>query len=220
MDNLARTYSSSVDLPEVYTSLTDTSTVVRKILQTTITVGLITNNVNMESKHELHLIAVDFQERWLDRCKCSLVQSSRFSWGKSFTQGGCSSVKRSIPLPSVVVSTLSLYFVIILITSSIQDTSRSIQLATAPNEALQEVFTVIGSVRQIFFSNFGIFIIFFITIGSVRQTFLPLGSFVFVFSDNWLDDALHQQTSLLLITSGPFHNSHLVGLHLLSELFS
>ena len=56
MDNLARTYSSSVDLPEVYTSLTDTSTVVRKILQTTITVGLITNNVNMESKHELEVM--------------------------------------------------------------------------------------------------------------------------------------------------------------------
>ena len=145
------------------------------------------------------LIAVDFQERWLDRCKCSLVKSSRFSWGKSFTQGGCSSVKRSKSLSSVVVSTLSLYFVIILITSSIQDTSRSIQLATAPNEALQEVFTVIGS---------------------VRQTFLPLASFVFVFFDNWLDDALHQQTSLLLITSGSFHNSHLVGLHLLSKLFS
>ena len=102
------------------------------------------------------LIAVDFQERWLDRCKCSLVKSSRFSWGKSFTQGGCYSVKRSMPLSSVLVSTLSLYFVIILITSSIQDTSRSIQLATAPNEALQEVFTVIGSVRQIFFSNFGL----------------------------------------------------------------
>ena len=95
VDNLARTYSSSVDLPEVYTSLTDTSTVVRKILQTTITVGLITNNVSMESKHEIDLIAVDFQERWLDRCKCSLVKSSRFSWGKSFTQGRCSSLKRS-----------------------------------------------------------------------------------------------------------------------------
>ena len=39
VDNLARTYSSSVDLAEVYTSLTDTSTVVRKILQTTITVS-------------------------------------------------------------------------------------------------------------------------------------------------------------------------------------
>ena len=32
----------------------------------------------------------------------------------------------------------------------IQDTSRSIQLATAPNEALQEVFTIIGSVRRHF----------------------------------------------------------------------
>ena len=43
VDNLARTYSSSVDLAEVYTSLTDTSTVVRKILQTTITVGKLGN---------------------------------------------------------------------------------------------------------------------------------------------------------------------------------
>ena len=108
-------------------------------------------------------------------------------------KGGCYSVKRSMPLSSVVVSTLSLYFVIILITSSIQDTSRSIQLATAPNEALQEVFTVIGSVRQIFFSNFGLVI----TIGLVRKTILSLASFVFVCFHNWLDEALHQKTSLL-----------------------
>ena len=57
VDNLARTYSSSVDLAEVYTSLTDTSTVVRKILQTTITVGeLVELNLDLMQ----YLIAVDF----------------------------------------------------------------------------------------------------------------------------------------------------------------
>ena len=81
VDNLARTYSSSVDLAEVYTSLTDTSTVVRKILQTTITVSK-----NLRSK--LYLIqctiAVDFKERWLDCCQCCLVQSERLDGGQSF----------------------------------------------------------------------------------------------------------------------------------------
>ena len=71
MDNLARTYSSSVDLAEVYTSLTDTSTVVRKILQTTITVGeLVELNLDLMQC----LIAVDFKEHWMDCCQCCLVQ--------------------------------------------------------------------------------------------------------------------------------------------------
>ena len=118
-----------------------------------------------------------------------------FLGGRALPRVGVPLLKEvnSMPLSSVVVSTLSFYFVIILITSSIQDTSRSIQLATAPNEALQEVFTVIGSVRQIFSRNFGLVI----TIGLVRKTFLSLASFVFVCFHNWLDEALHQQTSLL-----------------------
>jgi len=91
VDSLARTYSTSVDLPEVYTSLTDTSTVVRKIIQTAIT--------------------------WTSKNIGWIAASAAWSSLRGFAGG------RALP----------------------KDTSRSIQLATAPNEALQEVFTIIGS---------------------------------------------------------------------------
>ena len=87
----------------------------------------------------------------------------------------------------------------------LQDTSRSIELATAPNEALQEVFTIIGSVRQnwTFLS-----VIFCFFSGFFHHSHLAKPSFPFCdfFVFHW--------------NSGSFYHSHLAGLHLLSELGS
>ena len=83
----------------------------------------------------------------------------------------------------------------------IQDTSRSIQLATAPNEALQEVFTIIGSVSE----------------ATYRQTNLPFCDLFFrVFSPSITDFPCYD----LLSFPGSFHDPHLAGVHLVSKLGS